>query len=131
MKELTEIQPFMWIAPKPNEIKAKISGIIPAGSDTAYPYTRLKVEFETGEIMVMKESLVRQLFQDMEIIGTFKESFEETIARLEAEKPKVEEETEEVDKSVLIAEAKALGIKSPHVMGIEKLQQKIAEAKGQ
>ena len=73
-----KIEPYMWL-------KVKIIGIIPAGSDPNYPYNRYKLDISgTGEI-VMSEAFVRALFADTGIIGTFTESFDETLLRLESE----------------------------------------------
>lgn len=129
MKELEKIEPFMWLQIKPNEVKAKITCVMPAGSDFNHPYNRYEIEFTGGEKLVIKEGLLRDIFGFTGIMGQHNESLNEALARVEKEN---EEKAKLADgeKSLLVAEAKELGIKSSHLMSIEKLKEKITELKG-
>ena len=115
MKELETITPFMWLEPKKSDVKAKVTGIIPAGSDIMYPYMRCKIEFTTGDQLIMKQDLIKMMFNDLELQGTFNETYEQTLEKM----PKDDE------KEVLLAKAKELGIRSAHLMSIDKLKEKI------
>jgi len=124
VKELpTVLEPYTWLQVK-GQYKVKINGIIPAGSDFNHPYNRYELLFEGGEKLVMKEGLLRELFGFTGIIGLYAEDFDTAVTRIEAEKPKEDDE-----KALLVSEAKELGIKQPHLMKIETLKEKIAEAK--
>lgn len=127
MDKLETIIPYMWMTPKESDIKAKITGIIPAGSDFSHPYTRYKVEFEGGEQIVLKDTVLKFLFKDLNILGTYTETFDETNKRLNQEKPKKEIVSDERD--ILIEKAKSLGVKSPHLIkDLDKLKLKIEQA---
>lgn len=86
-----KIDPYMWLQVKPSDIKAKITCVIPAGSDSNHPYNRYELDIVGLGKIVMREDLVRALFGYLGITGLFHESLEETISRLEAEK--LEKET--------------------------------------
>lgn len=125
MKELENIVPYMWLQPKENNVKAKITGIIPAGSDIAHPYYRYKVEFETGEQIVLKDTVLKMLFSDLGVVGDFKDTFEEA-----CEKSKVDATNDIIDdeRAELIEKAKKLGIKSPQLYkDLDRLKAKIEQ----
>ena len=113
------LQPYEWLQVKPSDLRAKVTIVNPAGG--VDQFTSYELTFEDGQKIVLKDEIVEMLFERLNIAGYIYETFEQVTKRL---LPLGEELKDE-----LVAEAKSLGIKSAHLLGIDKLKEKIAEAK--
>ena len=76
------IESYMWLQPKPNDLKVKITGIHPGGADPFYPESRYKVNIIGLGELVMSKEFIRALFGFTGIIGTHQETFEQSVERL-------------------------------------------------
>lgn len=88
LKELPKnIEPFSWLQTEPQDYKAKINCIIPAGSDSGHPYNRYEIEFESGEKIVLSQGLLEKLFKFTGVVGySYEKTFDQTVNRIEEQK---------------------------------------------
>ena len=113
------LQPYEWLQVKPCALKAKITTVTPAGG--MEDFATYELTFENGDKVVLKDTIVDLLFERLNVLGYVYETFEQVTERLGA--------FENITKDKLLEEAKELGVKSAHLFGIDKLKEKIAEAK--
>lgn len=122
----TSYQPYTWLKPKKSEAKAKIICVNPAGgTENIASY---EIQLETGQKMTFRQDILDILFESTGIVGDFYKSFAETTG----EQPEKEVKPKEAlgaltEKGELVVKAKALGIKSAHLMSVDKLKEKIQE----